>query len=186
MTQDSDRRSSSSNRRSARAGRKRPVLVTSTANEENSQASMEETAPTLEESLTKVQEQNPPVVPKSRRLPNFFSTVGRREQTETPSETDAVQARLARATRGKVSLTKAPGDAKSEQKPEAKKAPSTNRPSTPARPASGFKTRYLIGMGLYLLCANFIGIFETQFFRSNHRDSVLTQFNLFGGTIVIS
>jgi hypothetical protein len=67
-----------------------------------------------------------------------------------------------------------------------KKAASTNKASTPARPASGFKTRYLIGMGLYLLCANFIGIFETQFFRSNHLDSVLTQFNLFGGTIVIS
>jgi len=189
MTQDSDRRSSSSNRRSARAGRNRPVLVTSTTNEENQQASLEETTPTLEESLSELQEQNPPVAPTSpasRRLPNFFSTIGRRGQAEASSETDAAQARLARATRGKVSPTKASSDTKSEQKPEVKKAASTNKASTPARPASGFKTRYLIGMGLYLLGANFIGYLETSFFQSNHIDSVLARFNLFGALITVS
>jgi hypothetical protein len=190
MTQDSDRRSSSSNRRSARSGRNRPVLVTSTTNEENQQANLEETTPTLEESLSEVQEQNPsvaPTSPTSRRLPNFFSTIGRRGQAEASSETDAAQARLARATRGKVApTTKAPDNAKSEQKPEVKKAPSTNKASTPARPATGFKTRYLIGMGLYLLGANFIGALETSFFQANHIDSVLARFNLFGALITVS
>jgi len=59
------------------------------------------------------------------------------------------------------------------------------RTTQPARPTSAFKTRYLIGMGIYLLGANFIGVFVTSFFQSNHLDSILTTFNLFGSAIVV-
>jgi hypothetical protein len=40
-------------------------------------------------------------------------------------------------------------------------------------------------MGIYLLAANLIGVSVTNFFQSNHLDSVLTTFNLFGGLIVV-
>src|SRR5205807_4345416 len=62
----------------------------------------------------------------------------------------------------------------------------SSRSAAPSRPNSIFKTRYLIGMGIYLLAANFIGAFETNILRANNLDVRLTQFNLFGGTIVIS
>ena len=46
--------------------------------------------------------------------------------------------------------------------------------------------RYLLGMVIYLLGANFIGIFEASFMTANHLNIVLTTFKLFGGTIVVS
>ncbi|TMC60082.1 MAG: hypothetical protein E6J21_11105 [Chloroflexota bacterium] len=67
-----------------------------------------------------------------------------------------------------------------------KKEAASSRSTAPSRPNSIFKTRYLIGMGIYLLVANFIGAFETNILRDNHLDVRLAQFNLFGGTIVIS
>ncbi len=182
MTQEPVRRPSSTHRRSARGTRNRPVLVTSTENEGNEQVG-EDTTPTLEESLTEVEAQNPPVAPTKRRLPNFFSTVGKRSQTEASQETDSAQARLARATRGKISPARS--SSSSDEKSEVKKEREPARATPPARPASAFKTRYLIGMGIYLLGANFIGTLETSFFQSNHLDSVLTTFNLFGGLIVV-
>lgn len=181
MTQEPGRRPSSTHRRSTRGGRNRPLLVTSTENEGNEQVA-EDAAPTLEESLTEVQTQNAPVTPSRRRLPNFFSTVGKSVRTEESRETDAAQARLARATRGKVSPTRATSEG--EQKSEVKKEKETVRAATPARP-SAFKTRYLIGMAVYLLGANFIGSYETIFFQSNHLDSILAKFNLFGGLVII-
>ena len=45
--------------------------------------------------------------------------------------------------------------------------------------------RYLLGIVIYLLSANFIGVIVTSFFQSNHLDSVLTTFNLFGGLVVV-
>jgi hypothetical protein len=192
MTQDSDRQSTSSSKRSARAGRNRPVLVTSQDGEGNELVSLEESSPTLEESRAEVEAQNAPVVAPKRRMPAFFSTVGKRTQTEEPQETqetqgtretDQAQARIARATRNKTAVTKATSEGK---KPEVKKESASSRSAAPSRPNSLFKTRYLIGMGLYLLAANFIGIFETQFLRAYNLDAVLTKFNLFGSTITIS
>lgn len=183
MTQEPVRRPSTTHRRSARVPRNRPVLVTSTENEGNEQNEQvgEDTSPTLEESLAEVQAQNPQVAPTKRRLPNFFSTVGKR--TQGSQETDAAQARLARATRGKVSPARS--STSNERKPEATRERAPARTTQPARPATGFKTRYLIGMGIYLLGANLIGVSVTNFFQSNHLDSVLTTFNLFGGLIVV-
>jgi hypothetical protein len=185
MTQEPDRRPSSPHRRSTRAGRNRPVLVTSTENEESAEV-VEEAAPTLEKSLSELEAQNPLVAPSRRRLPNFFSTIGKK--TEAPQEVDTAQARLARATRGKVSPAKPSSDGESDQKAEVKRAKEPVKPATPPRPAGVFKTRYLIGMALYLLGANFIGAFETNLFRANHIDDLnhpLTQFNLFGGLVKI-
>jgi hypothetical protein len=195
MTQDSDRQSTSSSKRSARAGRNRPVLVTSQDGEGNELVSLEESSPTLEESRAEVEAQNAPVAAPKRRMPAFFSTVGKRTQTEEPQgtqetqetqgtrETDQAQARIARATRNKTAVTKATSEGK---KPEVKKESASSRSAAPSRPNSLFKTRYLIGMGLYLLAANFIGIFETQFLRAYNLEAVLTKFNLFGSTITIS
>jgi hypothetical protein len=176
MTQEPGRRPSSANRRSTRAGRNRPVLVTSTENEENGEV-MEESAPTLEESLSEVEAQNSS--PARRRLPSFFSTVGKK----TEQEVDTVQARLARATRGKFFPARSSSDSDGQPEVKAEKVPA--RAAPPSRPPSAFKTRYLIGMGLYLLGANFVGAFVTNFFAANHLDSVLTQFNLFGAPIVV-
>ncbi|MDQ6643497.1 MAG: hypothetical protein M3Y76_03530 [Chloroflexota bacterium] len=189
MTQDSDRQSTFSSKRSARAGRNRPVLVTPQDGEGNELVSLEESSPTLEESRAEVEAQNAPVAAPKRRMPAFFSTVGKRMRTEVPQETpemretDQVQARIARATRNKTAVTKAASEAK---KPEVKRESASSRSAAPGKPNSLFKTRYLIGMGLYLLAANFIGIFETQFLRAYHLEAVLTQFNLFGSKITIS
>jgi hypothetical protein len=157
------------------------VLVTSTEDEGN-----EDSTPTLEESLNEVEAQNPPAAPSKRRLANFFSTVGKSTQRQAPQEVDTAQARLARATRGKASPAKPSSSSEEKSEVTREKEPArATPPARPARPPSAFKTRYLIGMGAYLLGANFIGIFETNFFQSNHLDSVLTTFNLFGGVIVV-
>ena len=185
MTQDSDRQSSSSNRRSARTSRNRPVLVTSQEGEGTEEANKEEVSPTLEQSQPEMEAGNAPIAPPKRRMPAFFSTVGKRTHTEEPKEVDQAQARIARATRSKASPAKTSNEDKKEQQPEVKKAPAS-RSAAATRPASPFKTKYLIGIGLYLLAANFIGALETQFLRAYHLDFVLGQFPLFGSKIVIS
>ena len=184
MTQEPVRRPSSTRRRSARVSRNRPMLVTSIENEANEQNGQieDETNPTLEDSLAEVEAQNPEIAPTKRRLPNFFSTVGKRAPTES-QETDAAQARLARATRGKLSPARSSTSA--EQKTEVTREKGPARATQPARPTGGFKTRYLIGMGAYLLGANLIGVTVTNFFQTNHLDSILTSFNLFGAPIVV-
>jgi hypothetical protein len=180
MTQDSDRQSSPGSRRSARAGRNRPMLITSQEGEGIEEASIEEKSPSLE---PEVEAESTP--PTKRRMPAFFSTIGKRTQSEEAQEVDQAQARIARATRGKASSSKMTSEDTKEQKPEVRKEPASGS-SASKRPASPFKTKYLIGIGIYLLAANFIGIFETNIMRAYHLDFVLTQFTLFGGKIVIS
>jgi hypothetical protein len=186
MTQDTGRQPTT--RRSTR-GRNRPLLVTSTSTASENEApkqTTDETLPTLARSATEVQAQNTPVAPSRRRLPSFFSTVGKNKE-DAAQEKDIAQARIARATRVKAAPTKTTGESSSEAEDEPKKAPAKPaRPATPARPTSAFKTRYIFGMVIYLLAANFVGIFTTQFFQSNHLDSKLLQFPLFGSQIVIS
>lgn len=185
MTQEQSRR------RRSRTDRNRPMLVTSstaTENEESEQTTQNEyaaeaveTAPADEVVSTAPQKQ-------TRRLPGFFSTIGRKAQSEESQEVDVAQARLARATRKastSVTTKETAATSKEEPKQEAKK-PATTRAAATTRPTSGFKTRYLIGMVVYLLGANFIGIFEASFMTANHLNIILTTFKLFGGTIVIS
>ncbi len=118
----------------------------------------------------------------SRRLPGFFSTVGRKQQEESTTEADIAQARIARATRGK---TPAKAASATETTEVAKSEPRKTAASTTTRPRSAFKTRYLFGMAIYLLAANFIGVILTNAFASNGIDRLLTSFNLFGGIIQI-
>ncbi len=179
--------------RRARSQRNRPVLVTTTTEEQ-----AEELAPRADTLVaeTEPQAEATPAPKESRRrlsMPSFFSTVGKSadEPESTGKEVDVAQARLARATRGKgtAPANKAAAaktqeqDAAEEEKKPARPAPAQTRP---ARPQSAFKTKYIIGIGVYLLAANFVGPFEMVFLRNMHADNVLTKFNLFGGTVAIS
>lgn len=184
MTQEQSRR-----RRSNRADRNRPVLVTSSSETESETSSDDvefEQIETIEET-SPVEEAAAPQ--KTRRLPGFFSTIGKKSEEET-SEVDVAQARLARATRkvgGGASSTKAAETAttkEKQEKQEPKPKPAPAR-TTAARPG-GFKTRYLIGMVIYLLGANFIGVFETQIMSGYGLNYQLTTFDLFGGKVVIT
>src|SRR5438094_960424 len=113
MTQDAGRRPTT--RRSTR-GRNRPLLVTSTSTASENEApkqTTDETLPTLAESTTEVQAQNPSVTPIRRRLPGFFSTVGKNKE-DAAQEKDIAQARIARATRVKATSAKTTGESSSE------------------------------------------------------------------------
>src|SRR5581483_11005738 len=87
---------------------------------------------------------------KGRRLPNFFSTVGKSEKEESKKETDVVQARLARATKGKASTaTGKTAAVTSEEKEDSAKGGekvTATSAARPARPNQGFKTRYILGI----------------------------------------
>jgi len=148
---------------------------------------VEETIP-VEETTTKAT----PLTP-ARRLPRFFSTVGKSEKEQGVSEEEVVQARLARATRSKAakaettpaaSVKVQAGEQERKAEVPAKGAPA--RANTPARPPSPFKMKYIIGMLVYLLGAQLIGQFEQGLFKTYHIDSVLAQFNLFGLPVTIS
>ncbi len=173
MTHDSSRRPT---RRGARAGRNRPELVTP-LEEVKSDSPVLETNQPIEETLSALAEQSITPPSRTRRLANFFSTVGRGEKTP-----EAAQARIARATGGKASTpAKESGEPESA---EPAKASTPARPA-PARPASAFKTKYLLGMLIYLFGAQFIGTYERAFLMQNHLNSVITKFPLFGGTVII-
>src|SRR5689334_3376760 len=88
-------------RRSARTQRNRPVLVTGQENEVSSQP-VQELSP-LEESAAPEIDVAEPAQPKGRRLPNFFSSVAKRDSEESKQEEEAAQARIARAARSKTS-----------------------------------------------------------------------------------
>ncbi|MFL5666336.1 MAG: hypothetical protein ACJ8BW_34065 [Ktedonobacteraceae bacterium] len=186
MTQASDRKPLSTHRRSTRGVRNRPVLITDTTSENNEYVAEDATA-IGEENSPEEQPSTPAAAPTKSfgsRLPKFFSTVGKSEQTQENQEDIAAKARLARATRGKVSSPST--EVTKEEKSETRKPAA--RPTTAARPGSSgslFKTRYLIGIGIYLIGANFVGIFETSFFQSRGLDTVLTRFPLFGSQVVI-
>ena len=191
-----DHSSTSRKRRTARSQRSRPVLVTSTAVEQ-SEADAQNTSPaevsTSEVTPTASAVSAPTSMAKRMsKLRSFISTVGKSEPETETKEADVAQARLARATRGKITASQ-PAVAK-DDKPAVEEAKPT-RPaaskasSAPARPASRpstFKPRYIVGMGIYLLAANFIGVFEQQLLRTYHLDTMLTQFDLFGGIVRIS
>ncbi len=151
MTQQNSRRPT---KRAARAGRNRPELVTSTS-EVKSNSSVLETDQPTEETILAPNEQPVGSPSPTRRLANFFSTVGRSEKSQAAQETEVAQARLARATRGKASVP-----AKDSPSSETRQPPKANAPArtTPARPVSPFKTKYLLGIAIYLFGAQFIGI----------------------------
>jgi hypothetical protein len=183
-------------RRSTRTQRNRPVLVTGSENDVSAQP-VQELSPieevTTPETTSTIE---PAQQSKARRLPAFFSTVAKRENEASSQEDAAAQARIARAARSKtgapVEKTKT-----SEAKETRPAQETTSRPggllgallggggTRSGTSPTGFKTRYLIGIGIYLLAANFVGLFETQFLRSIGADRELTRFDLFGGLIIV-
>lgn len=171
-------------RRTVRSQRYRPALVITKADEPNTQR-LEHTTDTLvadtsiaEETIEATKEQPT----STRKFPSFFSTIGKSEQDPATKEADVAQARLARATRKKTAQSGPTPAIETSTKNTAKPAPPS---SAKARPASAFKTRYIIGMALYLLSAQFIGVYESMFMSNLHLDHEITHFNLFGGNVVI-
>ncbi len=189
--------SSRRTRRTARAQRNKPVLVTSTDNissGENGEAEATTTTATITELKPLVVPAPEPISKPPRKLPGFFSTVKKGEDDTTAKETkeaEVAQARLSRATRGKAPI-EAFGTvpAKTSKSPAVEnKTTSSTTPAaktTPAKPPSLFKTRYIIGMGIYLLAADFLGVYEQRLLASLGLEKRLTQFNLFGGVLVIN
>lgn len=173
MSQEPNTGTPGANKRGNRQGRNRPLLVTSSANE---QAKSEQVQETGEASQSESTPTTPATSPAPSRRPKFFSTlarkepVGETEEAKAAGAADPVAARLARAIRGKAAATspKESKENKEGKKPEAK--PSTSARSAAAsatRPAGFFKMRYIMGMVLYLLIADILGVFEKSLFGKN-------------------
>lgn len=158
-----------SNRRSNRSGRNRPVLVTGDTTDQvygdavQGDAQADERKDTINGVPTQtVIEEASETAPVKKR-PGFFSTLGgKKEET-----TDAAAARLARAARNKTATPakKETKEVQATKKPEpqvvAKSAPGRagGRAAPPPR-RGGFKPRHLIGILLYLVVADFVGVLE--------------------------
>ncbi|HLH62342.1 MAG TPA: hypothetical protein VKV20_11720 [Ktedonobacteraceae bacterium] len=179
----------SSSARRSRANRNRPVLVTSMSDapieaKDDKKAQEQLTSSDGDSDTAAVNqavEETKTTTSLPRRLPKFFSTVGK--AAEKP-EVDPAQARLARATAGK-----APVVAK-ESKQQATSAPVKSAPartvssrSVPARPAGAFKMKYLFGMLLYLIIADLIGTFETNYLTVNKMNYTLFSIGSFPVTL---
>jgi len=161
---------STSYKRAHRA--KRPVLVTeqesASPTESNTLVIEEEQASAeaaLEEQSIHVEETG------RKRGPRFFSSVDKAEKVSDQPKADPIAARLARALRGKGA--DAPKD--KELTKEKKDAISSSKPGTsaPARPKSAFKMKYIWGMMIYLLIADFLGSWIQAWMQSQHLDALL-------------
>lgn len=180
-TQETQQEKATQYKRSRSAGKNRPVLVNPSSNDQITEE-LSETAQQVEEvaSTTTVEDTRP------RRLPKFFSSVGKSEKAVT-AEADPAAARIARATRSTGS-TSASNRTVKESKPAESKSNahkvSTNKatPAKAAPPRSGFKTKYLYGMVIYVLVAMFVGQYERVFLVTNHLDKVLFQIGSFAVT----
>ena len=174
-------------RRAARSQRNKPILVTTTDNEVGN---IEDERSTIGTATQTIDEPNPLVVPApepveqpARRLPRFFSNVKKSEEDtdqKEAKEAEVVQARLARATRGKAGTEVSPSKAVTV---EGKKAtPATSARPAPAKPQGMFKTRYIIGMGVYLIAADFLGLYVQKLLVSLGMEKELVPpITLFGG-----
>jgi len=185
MSQDFNTTSKKS-KRVTRAQRNHPVLVTSGASEQELLPVEETPMPDLAPiTLTDAPDASP--TPK-RRIAGFFSTVGKEDTATTTQEVDVAKARIARATRGKI----APAKTASKEAPEAEKKLADNKPATGVRttqaqkPKSLFKPRYIFGMLVYLIAADFLGGFEKNILTSMGVERTLTKFSLFGFPIAVT
>ena len=171
-------------RRVTRAQRNQPVLVTSVASEQEEQPVEEMPAPEPEPiSLV-----DAPSTPK-RRIAGFFSTVGKEDTTTQTNEDDIVKARLARATHGKAATGKAAAVKEVsaiEKKSATNKTTATTRTGQPQKRPGLFKPRYIFGMIVYLVAADFLGGFEKNILTSMGAERTLTKLNLFGLPITVT
>ncbi len=202
MTQENSRRQSPSSKR-PKTDRNRPILITS-AKELAAEAStpsepseqMEPTNEVIETSDTTTGQSKDtgqipimPVVPRVARRASFFSSADKSEKSEEARSSKAAAARLARAERSrkgteeKVNEKKQPVE---QEKLESKPATARTNSARPARPANPFKLKYILGMLIYLIAAQFVGVFLTQYLKSKDLDPLLVSLNLFGGQVPIS
>ena len=183
-TQEMQQEKTAPTKRSRNSSKNRPVLVTPSSDEqvtaEQSLQEPTETAQPVEEAVPSTTVEDT----QTRRFPKFFSSVGKSDKS-TAMEAEQTSARMARATRNAATAS-----AKNGATQEEKAAPSasTNKPapkSAPARPQqrqSGFKTKYLYGMIIYVVVAMFFGQYERAFLVSQHMDKVLFQIGSFAVT----
>lgn len=166
------------NKRSNRNGRNRPVLVTNDTNDQLSGDSMQEDAQENALNGIPVQtaiEEAPEAAPVKKR-PGFFSTIGKKEEKDEAA--DVAAARMARATRNKTAapVKKETKEVKATKKPEplavAKSAPA-RAGSKPAPRRGGFKPRHLIGILAYLIVADVAGVYEKSLLVSAHAEKLL-------------
>ncbi len=181
-------------RRAARAQRtNKPVLVTDanseSGNREEEYGGIGTATQTIDEPESLVVPTPEPTEQPVRRLPRFFSNVKKSEEDtaqKEAKEAEVVQARLARATRGKANVevptTKA---VPVENKKASATTPAKASPAK-AKPQGFFKTRYIIGMGIYLLAADFLGLYEQKLLVYLGLEKQLTKLNLFGGTLSVT
>ena len=177
--QDNRQERSTSSKRGSRAGRNRPVLVTPNADSEVTQDQPAEEISDATQPVAEVATTTTDEAPRPRRLPKFFSSIGRNEQQQAITANPEA-ARIARATRSansrpakesKAEESSAPAQTSANQTP-ANAAPAT---SSRPRPASAFKMRYLFGILLYLILAELIGGFERSLLVANKLDKLLFQ-----------
>ncbi len=161
-------------RRRTRRNNNRPILVTDSFQSENTQvegATNTETLVAEPEPIEEVTTSEPALetTKRSSRLPRFFSKVEKSDEESATSDTDVVQARLARAKRGNklaASTTTEAGDATEEPKKATKAAV-----TAPQRPSSMFKTKHIIGFAVYLFAAEFVLPYERTLSLALHIDS---------------
>lgn len=158
---------STSYKRAHRANR--PVLVTEQESAGSTSLTVEE-----EQAATQIAVEEKPTSSAEvarKRGPRFFSSASKTEQIAGQPKADPIAARLARALRGKSA------DASHEKEPvkEHKAAASTSKPGTAAstRPKSNFKMKYIWGMMIYLLVADFLGVWITNAMQAQGLDAVV-------------
>jgi hypothetical protein len=182
--QDTQQERAAPHKRNSRAGRNRPVLVSPTSSDQVTQEQpVEETTGTaqpVEEAATpttKVEDARP------RRLPKFFSRVGKDEKEQAP-EADPTTARIARATRstgGTSASSHTIKESKTTESESSTDKASSNKTNAKVAPASaprrqgGMKMRYILGMLLYLVVAEVAGGYERTLLITNHLDRPLIQ-----------
>lgn len=170
---------STSYKRAHRANR--PVLVTKQEEAgallaESTPLSVEESQPTSE--IESAESSSVRTETVAKRGPRFFSSVGKTEKVADQPAADRGAARLARALRGKKG-----GEAAQEKEPVREKKPAVSpsrasaAPST--RPKSGFKMKYIWGMMIYLLVADFLGVWIANFMQANNLDSIVFTISVF-------
>src|ERR1700674_954499 len=163
-----------SNKRSNRNGRNRPMLVTGDATDQLSGDSAQEATSAPTTTILTDTGETAEAAPVKKR-PGFFSTIGKKEET-----TDAAAARLARATRNKTAapVKKESKEVQGTKKPApmavAKSAPTrAGGKAAPAPRRGGFKPRHLIGILAYLIVADVVGVYEKSWLVSAHAEKLL-------------
>ncbi|MGH2506897.1 MAG: hypothetical protein ACRDHZ_05720 [Ktedonobacteraceae bacterium] len=146
----------------------RPILVTAEADEPTMQAPEEALQPATQ---IAVEERLSVAEAPRRRMPAFFTSIGKESKDTVGADPKA--ARMTRALRGKDKET----GHDSEKAAPAKKPAVTpaNVSLAPKRPPSRFKMRYLWGIMIYILVAEYAGNFLTSYMTANHLNTILFQ-----------